>query len=146
MKQFFPTLFLMLLCSVAYAQQQDSVTISGRVTDYGGQPIDSACVWWQNPQSNNVIEAITDKNGHYTARVLKGNYQKVASIYLPSYAHVAMKTACPKRNTVWNSGHGILSPTVIPRLIFVTTAWRSMDCMLSVSLVLCLPTRYMFAP
>ena len=34
MKQFFPTLFLMLLCSVAYAQQQDSVTISGRVTDY----------------------------------------------------------------------------------------------------------------
>ena len=96
MKQFFPTLFLMLLCSVAYAQQQDSVTISGRVTDYGGQPIDSACVWWQNPQSNNVIEAITDKNGHYTARVLKGNYQKVASIYLPSYAHVAMKNGLPK--------------------------------------------------
>lgn len=77
MKQFFPTLFLMLLCSVAYAQQQDSVTISGRVTDYGGQPIDSACVWWQNPQSNNVIEAITDKNGHYTARVLKVTIKKL---------------------------------------------------------------------
>ena len=84
MKQLFSTLLVMLLCSVAYAQQQDSVTISGRVTDYDGQPIDSASVWWQNPQFNDVVEVVTNKDGHYTARVPKGKYQSVASIYFPS--------------------------------------------------------------
>ena len=86
----------MLLCSVAYAQQQDSVTISGRVTDYDGQPIDSASVWWQNPQFNDVVEVVTNKDGHYTARVPKGKYQSVASIYFPSYAHIAMKSGLPE--------------------------------------------------
>ena len=96
MKQLFSTLLVMLLCSVAYAQQQDSVTISGRVTDYDGQPIDSVSVWWQNPQFNDVIEVVTNKDGHYTARVPKGKYQSVASIYLPSYAHIAMKSGLPE--------------------------------------------------
>ena len=96
MKQLFSTLLVMLLCSVAYAQQQDSVTISGRVTDYDGQPIDSASVWWQNPQFNDVVEVVTGKDGHYTARVPKGKYQSVASIYFPSYAHIAMKSGLPE--------------------------------------------------
>ena len=65
MKQIIFLLFL-LSCTAVYAQQQDSVTIHGRVTDYNGQPIDSASVWWQNPQFNDIIEAITDKDGHYT--------------------------------------------------------------------------------
>ena len=72
MKQIIFLLFL-LSCTAVYAQQQDSVTIHGRVTDYNGQPIDSASVWWQNPQFNDIIEAITDKDGHYTARIPKGN-------------------------------------------------------------------------
>lgn len=96
MKQLFSTLLVMLLCSVAYAQQQDSVTISGHVTDYDGQPIDSASVWWQNPQFDIAIEAITGKDGHYTARVPKGKYQSVSAIYLPSYAHMAMKSGLPE--------------------------------------------------
>ena len=62
MKQIIFLLFL-LSCTAVYAQQQDSVTIHGRVTDYNGQPIDSASVWWQNPQFNDIIEAITDKDG-----------------------------------------------------------------------------------
>ena len=41
MKQIIFLLFL-LSCTAVYAQQQDSVTIHGRVTDYNGQPIDSA--------------------------------------------------------------------------------------------------------
>lgn len=88
--------FFLLFCSLSYAQQQDSVTIRGRVTDYNGQPIDSASVWWQNPQFNDVIEAITNKDGHYTARVPKGKYQSVGSIYFPSYTHVAMKSGLPE--------------------------------------------------
>ena len=95
MKQIIFLLFL-LFCTAVYAQQQDSVTIHGRVTDYNGQPIDSASVWWQNPQFNDIIEAITDKDGHYTARIPKGKYQSAASIYLPSYAHIAMKSGLPE--------------------------------------------------
>ena len=53
MKQIIFLLFL-LSCTAVYAQQQDSVTIHGRVTDYNGQPIDSASVWWQNPQFNDI--------------------------------------------------------------------------------------------
>ena len=93
MKQIIFLLFLLSYTAV-YAQQQDSVTIHGRVTDYNGQPIDSA--WWQNPQFNDIIEAITDKDGHYTARIPKGKYQSAASIYLPSYAHIAMKSGLPE--------------------------------------------------
>ncbi len=96
MKQLFAILFLFLLIPAGYAQQQDSVTIRGRVTDYSGQPIDSASIWWQNPQFDDVIEAITGKDGYYTARVPKGKYQNVGSIYLPSYAHVAMKSSLPE--------------------------------------------------
>ena len=92
MKQIIFLLFL-LSCTAVYAQQQDSVTIHGRVTDYNGQPIDSASVWWQNPQFNDIIEAITDKDGHYTARIPKGKYQSAASIYALLCAHCHEKRA-----------------------------------------------------
>ncbi|MCD8182967.1 MAG: carboxypeptidase-like regulatory domain-containing protein [Bacteroides sp.] len=66
------------------------------MTDYGGQPIDSASVWWQNPQFDNVVEVATDKDGCYTARVPEGKYKSVASIYFPSYAHTALKSGLPE--------------------------------------------------
>nr|WP_245530912.1 carboxypeptidase-like regulatory domain-containing protein [Bacteroides helcogenes] len=77
---------LLLLCStVAYAQQQDSVTIRGRVTDYNGQPIDSATVEWKNPSFDTVKEVLTDKDGNYTARIPKGKYQSMACIRMSTY-------------------------------------------------------------
>ena len=86
-------LFLLfcLFCATSYAQQQDSVTILGRVTDFNDQPIDSASVWWQSPYFNNIIDVVTNKDGYYTARVPKGKYRSIASIYWPSYAHTALK-------------------------------------------------------
>lgn len=88
--------FFLLFCSLSYAQQQDSVTIRGRVTDYNGQPIDSVSVWWQSPRFNLIVDVTTNKDGYYTARVPKGKYQSVTSIYLPTYAHVAMKSGLPE--------------------------------------------------
>ena len=81
MKQIIFLLFL-LSCTAVYAQQQDSVTIHGRVTDYNGQPIDSASVWWQNPQFNDIIEAITDKDGHYTARYTQREISKCSLYFI----------------------------------------------------------------
>lgn len=80
---------LTLLCSVGYAQQQDSVTICGRVTDYNGQPIDSCSVFWQNTSFNVVKEAITNRNGYYTTRIPKGKYQNMGAIKMSTYPHTA---------------------------------------------------------
>ncbi len=82
-------LVLLLLCSATHAQQQDSVTIHGRVTDYEGQPIDSVSVCWQRPDFSITVEALTNKDGYYTARIQKGKYQSIAAIYLPSYPRFA---------------------------------------------------------
>lgn len=93
-------LFLLLLlpsiATAVRAQRQDSVTISGRVTDYNEQPIDSVSIWWQTPQFEDITEALTDKDGRYTARVPKGKYQSMGAIYMPSYAHVAKKRGLPE--------------------------------------------------
>lgn len=88
MKQLF-TVLLLLLCSAGYAQQQDSVTICGRVTDYNGQPIDSCSVFWQSTSFNMVKEAITNADGQYTARIPKGKYQSMGAINMSTYPHFA---------------------------------------------------------
>lgn len=89
MKQIIPPLLLLLLCTATYAQQQDSVTIRGRVTDYNGQPIDSVSIWWQNPSFNDIAQAVTDKAGCYSARIPKGKYQSVGAINMATYPHTA---------------------------------------------------------
>ena len=83
------TLLLILLCSVGYAQQKDSVTIRGRVTDYNGQPIDSCSIFWQSSSFNILKEAITNADGQYTARIPKGKYQNMGAINMTTYPHTA---------------------------------------------------------
>lgn len=92
MKQFLSSLlFLFLCCTAGYAQQQDSVTICGRVTDYNGQPIDSCSINWNSPEFTPIIKIVTNKDGYYTARIPKGKYRSVYAIYQPSYIHTALK-------------------------------------------------------
>ena len=72
-------------------KRKETVTITGRVTDFEGHPIDSCSIWWKAPSFENVMEVFTNKEGYYTARVPKGKYQSVAAIHMPSYASVAMQ-------------------------------------------------------
>ena len=62
---FIPKLILLFilffLYSAGYAQQRDSVTIRGQVTDYNGQPIDSCSIFWQSPSFDDIKQAITDQ-------------------------------------------------------------------------------------
>lgn len=88
MKQLF-TFFLLMLCTAGYAQQQDSVTICGRVTDYNGQPIDSCSIFLQSPSFDVIKEAITNESGHYTTRIPKGKYQSMGAINMSTYPHTA---------------------------------------------------------
>lgn len=89
---FIPKLILLFilffLYSAGYAQQRDSITIRGQVTDYNGQPIDSCSIFWQSPSFDDIKQAITDKNGYYTTRIPKGKYQSMGAINmstLPTY-------------------------------------------------------------
>ena len=88
---FIPKLILLFilffLYSAGYAQQRDSVTIRGQVTDYNGQPIDSCSIFWQSPSFDDIKQAITDKNGYYTTPVFLKENIKVweLSICLPTH-------------------------------------------------------------
>lgn len=70
---------------------RETVTITGRVTNYDGTPIDSCSIFWKKLTFENVVETVTDKEGFYTAHVPKGKYQSVAAIHIPSYASNAMQ-------------------------------------------------------
>lgn len=95
MKHTLPFLIVLLLLAGCHrptkSDEQETVTITGRVTDYEGYPIDSYSIWWKTPTFENAVEVFTDKEGHYTAHIPKGKYQSVAAIHMPSYASVAMQ-------------------------------------------------------
>lgn len=74
----------------------DTVTISGRVTDFEGQPIESCTVCWQDTHFNSVSEVLTDKDGRYVAHVPKGKYRSLYAIYAPSYEMAGAKSGLPE--------------------------------------------------
>ena len=86
--------FLPLMAAAQTAK--DSVTITGRVTDFHGNPIDSCSVWWMSPNFEAIKEVITNKEGYYKARIHKGKYQSMGAIYSPSYTHNASKNGWPE--------------------------------------------------
>lgn len=84
------------LFSQTFSQiQNDSVTISGRVTDYNGHPIDSASVWWQRQDFSETVQTITNTDGYYRARIPKGKHNSMACINMNTYPHT-VKTGIPE--------------------------------------------------
>lgn len=79
---------LLLPAHVLYAQAQtDSVTISGRVTDYSGQAIGNCSVMFQNSNFDPLFETKTDKDGNYQIRIPKGRYSNLGAIDMDTYPH-----------------------------------------------------------
>jgi len=80
-----------MLCILSCTQkekEEEYVTISGYVTDYDGNPIDSVSVGWMDPGfSGNIYEASTDQNGYYSARIKKGRYFSMAAMDMKEYIH-----------------------------------------------------------
>lgn len=59
-------IFYTLSFVALYAQQRDSVTVSGRVTDTGGEPIEALIITVLQPSDSSVIAyGMTDIEGHY---------------------------------------------------------------------------------
>jgi len=85
-------LFLVLcLTAGALAEPSDSVTISGIVTDFSNQPIDSVVVRVKNQEFSNLYETFTDESGAYSLRVAKGSYYCLYAIKPSEYGKTALE-------------------------------------------------------
>ena len=73
MKRFlFLSLFILFTINLT---AQETVTFSGRVTDFEGNPVDSSIVKIVYPDFSNAYETYSDKNGYYKLEnIKKGKY------------------------------------------------------------------------
>jgi hypothetical protein len=83
MKKIFALILLIFIACTLSAQGK--VTLSGRVTDFDGNPIDSASIRLKNKQFENVYETLSDINGKFSLQVEKGNYYCLYAIKLSDY-------------------------------------------------------------
>jgi len=79
-----------LISCTAYINAQeniksDFIVISGIVTDFDKNPIDSAFVEIKYSDFSTAYETYSDKNGHYEIHVKKGKYLALASMKLAEY-------------------------------------------------------------
>lgn len=76
------------LNSNVYAQiQKDLVTITGRVSDYNGNPVDNCSVMFQNSNFDVLYETKTDEKGKYQIDIPKGKYSNISAINMDTYPH-----------------------------------------------------------
>ncbi len=81
-------LIVQILCIAIYFQgnaNPDSVTISGTVTDYNGNPMDSCLVEVFNANFRTAYETHTDEKGRYTLLVKKGTYLALGALKMSEY-------------------------------------------------------------
>lgn len=59
--------------------------VSGKVTDFNGQPLDSVTIRLRNKAFENIYETLSDKEGNYSLKVKEGDYYNLYAIKLPEY-------------------------------------------------------------
>ena len=83
MKYFLLFLTAAITVSASYAQNH---SISGRVTDYNGLPVDSCSVIIYNPDFSEALETLSDTDGYYRLdSVPEGRYAAVAAMRVNEY-------------------------------------------------------------
>ncbi len=76
---------ILSLCFSSLIQAQEYVTLSGRVTDFSGQPIDSVLVRVKDRAFNNPYQTYSDKNGIFSMQVAKGHYNCIYATKVSDY-------------------------------------------------------------
>lgn len=76
---------LMVFSLLLSCKQNKTFVISGTVSDFNGQAIDSATVYLKNKSFENLYEALSDENGQYSMEVAEGDYYCLYAIKLPDY-------------------------------------------------------------
>lgn len=83
--KYIASLVILLSFAACSRPQPEMVTISGRVTDFDGNPLDSVTVGWLNPAFNGQYYATTDADGRYRARIPKGRYAYAGGLNMSEY-------------------------------------------------------------
>lgn len=65
--------------------ERDTFVISGRVTSFDGQPIDSVTIRLKDRSFKDLYETLTDADGNYSMEVKKGVYYCLYAIKLSEY-------------------------------------------------------------
>lgn len=77
---FISTLPVIIVCAQQY------ISVTGRVTDYNGKPVDSCCVGIYNPDFTTAYETYTGKDGFYRLDSIKsGRYAAIYAMRLNEY-------------------------------------------------------------
>jgi len=86
MKKILSLALIILLWVNLFAQNDNTVTISGQVTDFDGNPIDSCWVALFYEDFSTAYETISDKTGHYVlSGVEKGRHWCMYALRLKEY-------------------------------------------------------------
>lgn len=84
MKTLLSIISVCIFSVVVYAA--DTVTISGKVTDYKGNPVDSCTVLIYNPDFSEAFETVSDAQGCYALdSIPKGRYAAIAAMRVNEY-------------------------------------------------------------
>lgn len=95
-------LFLVLAAAACTSQQSpEMVTISGRVTDFDGNPIDNVTVKWGSPDFRNAYYTKTDAAGRYCACIPQGRYTYVVAVDMRQYVHSSSLPRDEQRLEYW---------------------------------------------
>jgi len=124
MKKAFTILFF--ICFINLLQAQDKVTVSGRVTDFAGNPIDSVLVRVKDRNFNNPFQTYSDKNGYFSMKVDKGNYNCIYAAKISDYRKTKLEywawnvpifedmVINPQYNNMEVYGINVMEPQVTP--------------------------------
>ena len=74
-----------ILFVLASCKRDAQYVISGRVTNFDGQPLDRVTIRLKNKTFENVYETLSDKEGYYSLKVNEGDYYCLYAIKLPEY-------------------------------------------------------------
>lgn len=130
---FSPLLLIFVFSSCSNREittEKETVTISGKVTDFNGRPIDSSAVQIRGAGFDNLYEVFTDQNGDYSVEVEKGNYMALMAMRLKEYPRMDAVPEEDMRLEYW--GWNIIADrdlTINPRYdrleLYGTTVFRN---------------------
>ncbi len=119
-------ILILVFCASSFLYAQEKVTVSGRVTDFSGNPIDSALVRVLDRNFNAPFITYSDINGNFSMEVKKGNYNCIYATKVSEYRKTKLEywawnvpifedmVMNPQYETMEIYGINVIEPPVTP--------------------------------
>lgn len=140
------SLLLFTLFSTIILHAQEQITLSGRVTDFSGNPVDSAIVRVMDRNFKAQFITYSNIDGHYSMAVTKGNYNCIYAIKPSEYRKTKLEYWAwnvplfedmeinPQYNNMEIYGISVIEPQVTPNETYMIY-FRPMSLKKMISLV-----------